>query len=80
MSTSSAVFLLHALLEAPLIVQGFWFPQSLPFLGMNNTTLVLVKVCNFKMDYCRPTLTTSLCAVALERDKLRHVYHLSLVF
>lgn len=43
-SPSSVVFLLHIFLEAPLIVQGFWYPQSLPLLGMNNTTLVLIKV------------------------------------
>ena len=48
---SSAVFLLHILLEAPLIIQGFWYPQSLPFLGMNNTTLVLVKVHGSRLDY-----------------------------
>ena len=42
------MFLLHILLEAPLIVQGFWYPQSLPFLGMNNTTLVLIKVHDFQ--------------------------------
>lgn len=51
-SLSSAVFLLHILLEAPLIVQGFWYPQSLPFLGMNNTTLVLVKVDDSQIGNC----------------------------
>ncbi|KAF9652611.1 hypothetical protein BDM02DRAFT_3109188 [Thelephora ganbajun] len=55
----SAVFLLHVLLEAPLIVQGFWYPQSLPFLGMNNTTLVLVKLLNaISLGTC---LTSLLC-------------------
>jgi hypothetical protein len=46
------VFLLHVLLEAPLIVQGFWYPQSLPFLGMSNTTLVVVKVRDSRTDGC----------------------------
>ena len=45
------MFLLHILLEAPLIIQGFWYPQALPFLGMNNTTLVLVKVHNSQINY-----------------------------
>ncbi|KAF9788322.1 hypothetical protein BJ322DRAFT_1106328 [Thelephora terrestris] len=55
----SAVFLLHGLLEAPLIVQGLWFPQSLPFLGMNNTTLVLVKLLNaISLGTC---ITSLLC-------------------
>ena len=78
-SPSSAVFLLHVLLEAPLIVQGFWYPQSLPFLGMNNTALVLIKVCNSQIVHFRKTQTASSCGAALERDKLGHMHHFSLV-
>ncbi|KAG1745232.1 hypothetical protein EDB19DRAFT_477672 [Suillus lakei] len=44
-SPLSAVFLLHIALEAPLALQAFWSPQSLPFLQMNNTTVVMLKVC-----------------------------------
>lgn len=40
----SLVFLAHIALEAPVIIQAFWSPATLPFLGMNNTSLVLIKV------------------------------------
>jgi len=40
----SVVFLLHIALDAPFAVQGAWAPQMLPFLEMNNTTLVLTKL------------------------------------
>ncbi|KAG2049995.1 hypothetical protein BDR06DRAFT_940842 [Suillus hirtellus] len=43
-SPLSAVFLLHIALEAPLALQAFWSPQSLPFLQMNNTTIVMLKL------------------------------------
>ena len=41
----STIFLLHIVLEGPLAFQGWWNPASLPFLGLNNTTLVFIKVC-----------------------------------
>jgi hypothetical protein len=40
----SAVFLLHIALEIPLAIQGIWSPAALPFLELNNTTLVMLKV------------------------------------
>jgi len=40
----SIVFLAHIALEFPVIFQAFWSPTSLPFLGMNNTTLVMAKL------------------------------------
>ena len=40
----SAVFLIHVALEAPLVVQTFLSPTSLPFMQMTNTTIVLLKV------------------------------------
>ncbi|CAK5262148.1 unnamed protein product [Mycena citricolor] len=43
-SPLSVVFLLHIALEIPLAIQGVWSPASLPFLQMNNTTLVVVKL------------------------------------
>ncbi|RDB30656.1 hypothetical protein Hypma_005783 [Hypsizygus marmoreus] len=43
-SPLSAVFLLHIALEAPIAFQGLWSPASLPFLQLNNTTLVIVKM------------------------------------
>ncbi|KAG1776350.1 6-phosphofructo-2-kinase-domain-containing protein [Suillus placidus] len=46
-SPLSAVFLLHIALEAPLALQAFWSPQSLPFLQMNNTTVVMLKTPRF---------------------------------
>ncbi|KAI0261659.1 hypothetical protein BC834DRAFT_895320 [Gloeopeniophorella convolvens] len=43
-SPLSAVFLLHIALEVPLGIQGIWAPTSLPFLQLNNTTLVILKL------------------------------------
>lgn len=45
------IFLLHIVLEGPLAFQGWWNPASLPFLGLNNTTLVLIKVCSFQLEH-----------------------------
>ena len=47
---SSSVFLLHIALEVPLAVQGVWSPTTLPFLQLNNTTLVILKVSNNSPD------------------------------
>jgi hypothetical protein len=41
---SSSVFLLHIAMEAPLAMQGIWAPHTLPFLQLNNTTVVVLKV------------------------------------
>ena len=79
MPPSSAVFLLHILLEAPLVIQGFWYPQSLPFLGMNNTTLVLAKVWQLStwlLPWIRAVFSYP---AALERIKLGHVPYFALV-
>ncbi|KII87597.1 hypothetical protein PLICRDRAFT_162334 [Plicaturopsis crispa FD-325 SS-3] len=43
-SPLSVVFLLHVALEIPLAIQGLWSPASLPFLQLNNTTLVILKL------------------------------------
>jgi hypothetical protein len=43
-SPLSVVFLLHLALEAPVAIQGLWSPASLPFLEMNNTTLIMLKL------------------------------------
>ncbi|KAF8556021.1 hypothetical protein OG21DRAFT_752320 [Imleria badia] len=43
-SPLSAVFLIHVALEAPLVVQTFLSPTSLPFMQMTNTTVVLLKL------------------------------------
>ncbi|KAI9509260.1 hypothetical protein F5148DRAFT_1275356 [Russula earlei] len=56
-SPLSTVFLLHIALEAPLAVQGIWFPTSLPFLQLNNTTIVVLKM--------YATLVLSVCIIAL---------------
>lgn len=40
----SAVFLLHIAVEIPIAIQGLWAPAQLPFLELNNTTLVMLKV------------------------------------
>ena len=41
---SSIIFLLHIALDVPMAVQGLWSPASLPFLQLNNTALVFIKV------------------------------------
>ena len=41
---SSSVFLLHIAMEAPVAIQGIWAPHTLPFLQLNNTTVVVLKV------------------------------------
>lgn len=41
---SSIVFLVHIAMEIPLAIQGILAPSSLPFLQLNNTTIVLLKV------------------------------------
>ncbi|EGN92860.1 hypothetical protein SERLA73DRAFT_190436 [Serpula lacrymans var. lacrymans S7.3] len=43
-SPLSVIFLLHIALEAPLAIQGVWSPQALPFLQMNNSTVVILKL------------------------------------
>jgi len=40
----SVVFLLHVALEIPIAIQGVWSAQSLPFLQLNNTALVILKL------------------------------------
>ncbi|KAJ3808573.1 hypothetical protein F5876DRAFT_78609 [Lentinula aff. lateritia] len=43
-SPLAAVFLLHIALEMPVAVQGFFSPMSLPFIQLNNTAIVLLKL------------------------------------
>ncbi|KAF5330051.1 hypothetical protein D9611_010413 [Ephemerocybe angulata] len=43
-SPLSAIFLLHIALEIPVVVQGLFSPTSLPFLELNNTAVVLLKL------------------------------------
>jgi len=43
-SPLSVLFLLHLALEMPVAIQGVWTPQTLPFLQLNNTTLVILKL------------------------------------
>ena len=31
-------------MEVPLAIQGIWAPTTLPFLQLNNTTVVVLKV------------------------------------
>ncbi|OSD01412.1 hypothetical protein PYCCODRAFT_1468588 [Trametes coccinea BRFM310] len=43
-SPFSVVFLLHIALDVPIAIQGLWSPSSLPFMQLNNTTLVFIKL------------------------------------
>ena len=74
-SSSSAIFWLRILLEAPLVIWGFWYPQSLPFSDMNDTTLVFVKVRDSQY-----TTAVNLCRfTGLERNELGHVHYFTYV-
>ncbi|KAH9941585.1 uncharacterized protein BXZ73DRAFT_97974 [Epithele typhae] len=44
MHPMSLIFLLHIALDVPMAVQGLWSPLSLPFLQLNNTALVFIKM------------------------------------
>lgn len=44
-ANSSVVFLLHIALDIPMAIQGLWSPLNLPFLQLNNTAIVFIKVC-----------------------------------
>ncbi|KAF8979706.1 hypothetical protein BDQ17DRAFT_1292053 [Cyathus striatus] len=56
-SPLSAIFLLHIALEIPIAIQGVWSPTSLPFLQLNNTTLVVLKL--------YAALVSASCVIAL---------------
>ncbi|KAF8155513.1 hypothetical protein B0H34DRAFT_713613 [Crassisporium funariophilum] len=43
-SPLSAIFLLHIALEIPVAIQGIWSPANLPFMQLNNTAVVLLKL------------------------------------
>ncbi|KAF7791642.1 hypothetical protein EIP86_002662 [Pleurotus ostreatoroseus] len=43
MRFSSVIFLLHIALDIPIALQGLWSPLNLPFLQLNNTTIVFIK-------------------------------------
>ncbi|KAF8068702.1 hypothetical protein FPV67DRAFT_1668773 [Lyophyllum atratum] len=58
-SSLAAVFLLHIALEAPIAIQGVWSPATLPFLQLNNTTLVVVKL--YSALVLASCLTSLLC-------------------
>ena len=40
----SVIFLLHIALDVPMAIQGLWSPLGLPFMQLNNTTIVFIKV------------------------------------
>ncbi|KAL1665174.1 hypothetical protein GGF50DRAFT_53247 [Schizophyllum commune] len=54
---ASVVFLLHILTELPLAVQGMLWPSSLPFIQLNNTVVVVMKLYS--------ALVLGTCATAL---------------
>ncbi|TFK37997.1 hypothetical protein BDQ12DRAFT_684485 [Crucibulum laeve] len=43
-SPLSLIFLLHIALEIPVAIQGVYSPANLPFLQLNNTTVVILKL------------------------------------
>ncbi|KAI0696829.1 hypothetical protein BC835DRAFT_1340852 [Cytidiella melzeri] len=53
----SVIFLLHIALDIPVVIQGLWSPAALPFLELNNTALVFIKL--------YAALAGGMCAAAL---------------
>ncbi|EKM57546.1 uncharacterized protein PHACADRAFT_170797 [Phanerochaete carnosa HHB-10118-sp] len=53
----SVIFLLHIALEVPVAIQGLFSPMSLPFLQMNNTAAVFIKL--------YAALSAGICAACL---------------
>ncbi|CAL1699270.1 unnamed protein product [Somion occarium] len=53
----SVIFLLHIALEVPIALQGLLSPAALPFLQLNNTTVVFIKL--------YAALVAGTCAAAL---------------
>lgn len=53
----SVVFLMHIFTELPLAVQGMFWPATLPFMQLNNTVVVVMKL--------YAALMISSCAMAL---------------
>ncbi|KAJ3982136.1 hypothetical protein F5890DRAFT_1531646 [Lentinula detonsa] len=43
-SPLAIVFLLHIALETPIAIQGLFSPMSLPFIQLNNTSILLLKL------------------------------------
>ncbi|KAH9478778.1 hypothetical protein JR316_0009239 [Psilocybe cubensis] len=43
-SPFAVVFLIHIALEIPVAIQGIWSPANLPFIQLNNTAVVLLKL------------------------------------
>ncbi|KAF8961760.1 hypothetical protein BDZ97DRAFT_1184839 [Flammula alnicola] len=43
-SPLSAIFLVHIALEIPIAIQGIWSPANLPFMQLNNTAVVFLKM------------------------------------
>ncbi|KAJ4466992.1 hypothetical protein J3R30DRAFT_3579759 [Lentinula aciculospora] len=43
-SPLAVIFLLHIALEMPIAIQGLFSPTSLPFIQLNNTSIVLLKM------------------------------------
>ncbi|KAL1742566.1 hypothetical protein HDZ31DRAFT_42966 [Schizophyllum fasciatum] len=53
----SVVFLLHIFMELPLAVQGMFWPASLPFIQLNNTVVVIMKLyAALSLGICATTL------------------------
>jgi len=54
---ASAIFLLHIALDIPVAIQGLFSPAALPFLQLNNTALVFIKLYG--------ALAAGMCAASL---------------
>lgn len=73
----AAVFLLHIALEVPIAIQGVWSPATLPFLQLNNTTLVIVKVCDPSCGVSPLRIDLTLDTLALLSPRSRNLFNLA---
>lgn len=65
----SVIFLLHIALEVPVAIQGIWSPANLPFLDLNNTSIVVLKL--------YAALSFATCIAALLCFSLPGILHLA---
>jgi hypothetical protein len=62
---------MHIALEMPVAIQGLWMPYRLPFLDMNNTSIVLLKV-RPRLRACVRALNRPRTAVLVAHPRLVH--------
>ena len=60
-----------------MAVQGLWSPAGLPFMQLNNTALVFIKVRRVVPQHFLSQLTDPAPHAALRRARSGHMYHVA---